>query len=81
MSCLPCFQSKKTKEPPAQDKPVPVARPANGPSSPPHFDNNYKPPWENPNNEGADQANPPVVNGNAKTFTFRELASATKNFQ
>ncbi|KAF3650843.1 putative serine/threonine-protein kinase RLCKVII [Capsicum annuum] len=61
MSCLPCFQSKKTKEPPAQDKPVPVARPANGPSSPPHFDNNYKPPWENPNNEGADQANPPVV--------------------
>lgn len=84
MSCLPCFQSKKTNEPPVQDTPVPVARPANAPSSPLHFENNYyKPPCENGNNK-ADQARPPVENwdsSNAKTFTFRELASATKNFR
>ncbi|KAK4366450.1 hypothetical protein RND71_014330 [Anisodus tanguticus] len=78
MSCLPCFQSKKANEPPAKDLSVPVAPPP----SPPHFENNYKPPCENAN-KGADQASP-VENGdssNAKTFTFRELASATKNFR
>lgn len=85
MSCLPCFQSKKTDEPPVEDKPVPVARPASPPSSPPHFENNYKAPCENGNNnKPADQTGPPVENGdssNARTFTFRELASATKNFR
>ncbi|XP_060186425.1 probable serine/threonine-protein kinase PBL25 [Lycium barbarum] len=85
MSCLPCFQSKKNNEPrPAKDPSVAVARPAYPPSSPPHFENNnYKPPCENPYNK-ADQASHPVENGdssNAKTFTFRELASATKNFR
>ncbi|MCD9559152.1 hypothetical protein HAX54_016973 [Datura stramonium] len=84
MSCLPCFQSKKSNEPPTPDTPVPVARPADAPSSSPHFENNnYKPPCENGNNE-ADQPSPPIENGdssNAKTFTFRELASATKNFR
>ncbi|KAK4356726.1 hypothetical protein RND71_025697 [Anisodus tanguticus] len=83
MSCLPCFQSKKTNEPPAKDPSVPVARPANPPPSPPHFENNnYRPPCENANKD-ADQASP-VENGDsskAKTFTFRELASATKNFR
>ncbi|TMW95579.1 hypothetical protein EJD97_008642 [Solanum chilense] len=87
MSCLPCFQSKKTNEPPVQDKPVPVARPANDhPSSSPHFENNYKASCENGNNDNnrANQGSSPVENGdssNAKTFTFRELASATKNFR
>ncbi|XP_049366717.1 probable serine/threonine-protein kinase PBL25 [Solanum verrucosum] len=87
MSCLPCFQSKKTNEPPVQDKPVPVAHPANDhPSSSPHFENNYKASCENGNNNNnrAHQDSPPVENGdssNAKTFTFRELASATKNFR
>ncbi|XP_075082010.1 putative serine/threonine-protein kinase PBL25 [Nicotiana tabacum] len=78
MSCLPCFQSKKTNEPPED---LPVARPLNAPSPPPHFENNnYKPPCENANK--VDLASP-VENGdsNAKTFTFRELASATKNFR
>ncbi|XP_055818739.1 probable serine/threonine-protein kinase PBL25 [Solanum dulcamara] len=85
MSCLPCFQSKKTNEPPVQDKPFPVARPANDPFSQPHFENNYKTLCANGNNSKRDdQASPPVENGNssnAKTFTFRELASATKNFR
>ncbi|KAJ8558461.1 hypothetical protein K7X08_005227 [Anisodus acutangulus] len=78
MSCLPCFQSKKANEPPAKDLSVPVAPPP----SPLHFENNYKPPCENAN-KGSDQASA-VENGdssNAKTFTFRELASATKNFR
>ncbi|XP_009763053.1 probable serine/threonine-protein kinase PBL25 [Nicotiana sylvestris] len=78
MSCLPCFQSKKTNEPPED---LPVARPLNAPSPPPHFENNnYKPPCENANKV---ELASPVENGdsNAKTFTFRELASATKNFR
>ncbi|XP_009608854.1 putative serine/threonine-protein kinase PBL25 [Nicotiana tabacum] len=78
MSCLPCFQSKKANEPPED---LPVARPLNAPSPPPHFENNnYKPPCENANK--VERASP-VENGdsNAKTFTFRELASATKNFR
>lgn len=47
-----------------------------------HFteNNNYKPPCENANK--VERASP-VENGdsNAKTFKFRELASATKNFR
>lgn len=116
MSCLPCFQSRKTNEPPVQDKPVPVVCPASPPSSPSHFgilsffpplydcvlflthdllwnayfflyviENNYKAPCENGNNnKPADQTGPPIENGdssNLRTFTFRELASATKNFR
>lgn len=49
-------------------------------------ENNYKASCENGNNNNnrTDHGSSPVENGdssNAKTFTFRELASATKNFR
>ncbi|XP_009617108.1 probable serine/threonine-protein kinase PBL25 [Nicotiana tomentosiformis] len=69
MSCLPCF--KKKSESPQEE--LPVAQPKGIATTPPH-------PAE-PFHKG-DKVNP-IENGNtnAKTFTFRELASATKNFK
>ncbi|XP_060212446.1 probable serine/threonine-protein kinase PBL25 isoform X1 [Lycium barbarum] len=70
MSCLPCFK-KKAESPPEE---VPIARPKEGISTTP-------PNPAEPFHKG-DTVNP-AENGdsNAKTYTFRELASATKNFK
>ncbi|PSR98087.1 Serine/threonine-protein kinase [Actinidia chinensis var. chinensis] len=67
MNCLPCFSSQRSKN---SNNEVPVAH-ATGPD-----DVNGKP------KPSADQANT-IDNKNiaAKTFTFRELAAATKNFR
>ncbi|KAK4353459.1 hypothetical protein RND71_028977 [Anisodus tanguticus] len=71
MSCLPCFK-KKAESPPAEE--VPVAHPKEEISTTP-------PNPAEPFHKG-DKVNP-AENGdsNAKTYTFRELASATKNFK
>lgn len=67
MSCFPCFSSQKSKK----TKTDPPSGEVNA-SSPP--ENNKQTTKEEPTN---------VENGNiaATTFTFRELATATKNFR
>lgn len=66
MSCLPCFK-KKAESPPEE---VPIAHPKEISTTPPA-------PAEPFQKDNAVE----FGNSNAKTFTFRELASATKNFK
>ncbi|OIT19583.1 PREDICTED: serine/threonine-protein kinase CDL1-like [Nicotiana attenuata] len=68
MSCLPCF--KKKSESPQEE--LPVAQPKEIATTPPQ-----------PAEPFHKDDNNPIENGNtnAKTFTFRELAGATKNFK
>ncbi|CAN4105779.1 unnamed protein product [Withania somnifera] len=70
MSCLPCF--KKRAAPPPKEE-VSVAHPKQISTIPPNPDEPF---------DKGEKVNP-VANGNSncKTFTFRELAGATKNFK
>ncbi|KAM7273840.1 hypothetical protein ACFE04_028504 [Oxalis oulophora] len=65
MSCFPCFQSQKSKKL-SESKKLPPTAEVNVPGG-----------------GGNGQPTPQTETGtiNAKTFTFRELASATKNFR
>ncbi|XP_052170149.1 probable serine/threonine-protein kinase PBL25 [Diospyros lotus] len=81
MSCFPCFSSQKSNNESSENKDVPVAQ-ATAPdhASPPPATG--KPPPAAADTNKKDEANT-VENSNssAKTFTFRELAAATKNFR
>ncbi|TMX03060.1 hypothetical protein EJD97_018457 [Solanum chilense] len=67
MSCLPCFRKKAE----SSEDDVPVAQSKGISTTPP----NPAEPFHKGDNAGGN------VNSNAKTYTFRELASATKNFK
>ncbi|XP_055811455.1 probable serine/threonine-protein kinase PBL25 [Solanum dulcamara] len=69
MSCLPCFKKKAESQP----EEVPIAHPKGISTTPPNpAEPFHKGDKVNPGGNG---------NSNAKTYTFRELASATKNFK
>ena len=73
MSCFPCFSCEKTTSIRINDLPV-IQAAAARPALPSSL------PADNCNGEGGIQE-VDVKNIAAKTFTFRELASATKNFR
>ncbi|KAL6504032.1 hypothetical protein OROGR_025955 [Orobanche gracilis] len=82
MSCFPCFQNKQ--EDSSNNEEVPIAQPKDfTPSPPPPVNNNnsnnnnnsVKAPSMDTNNAATDNDH------SAKAFTFRELATATKNFR
>ncbi|XP_073293365.1 probable serine/threonine-protein kinase PBL25 [Primulina huaijiensis] len=77
--CLPCFGSKEEIQ--AEDNlPVPHAKNVSTRLSPPHVHSSMQAPSVETGNK---PDSPPAENGEntAKTFTFRELAIATKNFR
>ncbi|KAM3268549.1 putative serine/threonine-protein kinase PBL25 [Capsicum chacoense] len=69
MSCLPCFKKKTESPPPIEE--VTIGRPREISTTPPDPAEPF---------QKVEKANP-IPNSNAKTYTFRELASATKNFK
>ncbi|KAA8550639.1 hypothetical protein F0562_002323 [Nyssa sinensis] len=83
MSCFPCFSSHGKKS----SKRVNSGRTRQLPSAPPHSETPPQPPSENPKRPPTEATNNKAVTkeaGNniaAETFTFRELATATKNFR
>ncbi|XAR65858.1 Non-specific serine/threonine protein kinase [Bertholletia excelsa] len=85
MNCFPCFQSKDEKSE-NENGEVPVAQPVGAdhpayalPPATPPANNATKPSHEAINTK--DEANTTANTSTAKAFTFRELASATKNFR
>ncbi|KAG8390690.1 hypothetical protein BUALT_Bualt01G0109800 [Buddleja alternifolia] len=72
MNCFPCFQSKEKNS--RKEDELPVAQAKYFTSPPPPVSNNLK---AAPLAEG----NRNSEDGGAKTFTFRELATAAKNFR
>ncbi|KAJ9545452.1 hypothetical protein OSB04_025159 [Centaurea solstitialis] len=93
MSCFPCFGSKNTESNEHED--LPVAQAKENPSSQPPVNTTSEPATQ-PDNQKQESvattssAPPPttntneandVPNGSARSFTFRELAMATKNFK
>ncbi|CAI9090935.1 OLC1v1025831C1 [Oldenlandia corymbosa var. corymbosa] len=85
MNCFPCFTRKHNDE---NNEEVPVApvRDATPPPAPPPAVNNAPnhnpPPVDNiTNNINTEDTTPENGNNGARTFTFRELAMATKNFR
>ncbi|KAK6136361.1 hypothetical protein DH2020_029891 [Rehmannia glutinosa] len=78
MSCFPCFSSRKAGS--KKDDHVPVARARDISSSTPPVHNNKNSPVADANNKAEGYAAEEGSN-TAKTFTFRELATATKNFR
>ncbi|KAI3459080.1 hypothetical protein Pfo_015743 [Paulownia fortunei] len=77
MSCFPCFSSRKTD---SKKDHVPIALAKDITSPLPPVSNNKNTPVADANNKAEAHA---AEDGNntAKTFTFRELATATKNFR
>ncbi|XP_073128746.1 probable serine/threonine-protein kinase PBL25 [Henckelia pumila] len=77
--CLPCFGNKEESR--AEDNsPAPQAKNVSTHLSPPHVHSSMQAPSAETGNK---PDSPPAENGDntAKTFTFRELAIATKNFR
>ncbi|KAL0340809.1 UNVERIFIED_CONTAM: Receptor-like kinase LIP1 [Sesamum radiatum] len=74
MSCLPCFQSNDSADDNKNDD-LPVAQPKDLPPSAAPVNNNST------QGTSADTNNAAENESAAKTFTFRELAMATKNFR
>ncbi|XXG44044.1 hypothetical protein AAC387_Pa01g3942 [Persea americana] len=85
MSCFPCFSSGEKKEP----KRIESSRKEHLPMTPPndvafgHEENQEQQQQEPPPPDNSKQKNSAEATDNiaAKTFTFRELATATKNFR
>ncbi|KAK4480223.1 hypothetical protein RD792_013285 [Penstemon davidsonii] len=79
MNCFPCFTKKESND--NVDDNLPVAQVKDITSQPPpvHNINKQTPSADASNKAEAHEAED--GNGSAKTFTFRELASATKNFR
>ncbi|KAI3470395.1 hypothetical protein Pfo_027058 [Paulownia fortunei] len=74
MSCFPCFQNRQQSS--SQNDDLPIAQPKDfTPPPPPVNNNSVQDPFGNTNNAAENE------NSSAKTFTFRELATATKNFR
>ncbi|KAL3838487.1 hypothetical protein ACJIZ3_023078 [Penstemon smallii] len=79
MNCFPCFTKKESND--NVDDNLPVAQVKDITSQPPPVHNIKK---ETPSADASNKAEAYGAedgNGSAKTFTFRELASATKNFR
>ncbi|XP_071921476.1 probable serine/threonine-protein kinase PBL25 [Coffea arabica] len=78
MNCLPCFSSRKSDN--QENEEVPVAQVKEAPPPPPSVNNTQNLPVEAKNANDV-PVTPETANSGARTFTFRELAMATKNFR
>ncbi|KAA8538867.1 hypothetical protein F0562_025559 [Nyssa sinensis] len=79
MSCLPCFSSQKSKKSNSKEQ-LPVAHPNDLSTPPPPVNTKQKQSPEGKNKK--DEASTvDTTNIAAQHFTFRELATATKNFR
>ncbi|XP_047956802.1 probable serine/threonine-protein kinase PBL25 [Salvia hispanica] len=79
MSCFPCFQNKDDDDE-EDTKNIPVAQPKNfSPRANPPVTNSqdFKDPFEDSRNDVELEED----NSTVKSFTFREIATATKNFR
>ncbi|KAL3523401.1 hypothetical protein ACH5RR_016235 [Cinchona calisaya] len=86
MSCFPCFGNKKSNDNENDHEEVPVAHVKDAtpplldhPSPPPVNNRQFTPVQAKINKNEA--STPEIENSGARTFTFRELAMATKNFR
>ncbi|KAL0452226.1 UNVERIFIED_CONTAM: Receptor-like kinase LIP2 [Sesamum latifolium] len=75
MSCLPCFQNNDDSADDNKNDDLPVAQPKDLPPSAAPVNNNST------QDASADTNNAAENESTVKTFTFRELAMATKNFR
>lgn len=84
LSCLPCFSARKPKEE-TEEPPVVHARDATRSLSPPPENESLLPIKTDKSVEACNASNESNAveneNGGSRTFTFRELAMATKNFK
>ncbi|PIM97832.1 Serine/threonine protein kinase [Handroanthus impetiginosus] len=75
MSCFPCFQNKEENS--SKEEDLPIAQPKDFTPPPPAVHNNNSS-AQDPHDENNEPENETTA---VKSFTFRELATATKNFR
>ncbi|KAL3520576.1 hypothetical protein ACH5RR_018725 [Cinchona calisaya] len=78
MSCFPCFQTGKSND--NENEEVPIAQVKDAALLSPPVNNTHNSAAE-ANNNGNYANTPETGNSGGRTFTFRELAMATKNFR